>query len=293
MSSPLVSIVIPTYKPTFLEQAIESALAQTYASIEIMVSDQCPTDDVEKIIKRYPQIHYRRNPVHGVYSNFRNCIRMAHGEYVKFLLDDDLLWPRCVEAMVQEFQEHENTTLVCGWYQLIDESGKEIGLRGLKSDHRVVSTLGGSGPHMLVSTRNPIGPLTSSMFLRKSLPLGLGPWFFTTLAPDQYFGLMDMAIILDLAFQGRVVLLPERLSAMRMHSEQLSSPEKNPRLVYSVKSWLPLVEDAYAFGLLSEKQHLEALKNVLAQFHRFLRMFPTLKEDIAALELKLEALRQR
>ena len=146
---------------------------------------------------------------------------------------------------------------------------------------------------MLVSTRNPIGPLTSSMFLRRSLPLGLGPWFFTTLAPDRYFGLMDMAIILDLAFQGRVVMLPERLSAMRMHSEQLSSPDKNPRLVYSVKSWLPLVEDAYAFGLLSEKQHLEGLNKVLAQFHRFLRMFPTLKEDIAALELKLEALRKQ
>jgi hypothetical protein len=104
---------------------------------------------------------------------------------------------------------------------------------------------------------------------------------------------MDMAIILDLAFQGRVVMLPERLSAMRMHSEQLSSPDKNPRLVYSIKSWLPLVEDAYAFGLLSEKQHLEGLKKVLAQFRRFLRMFPTLEEDIASLELNLEALRKK
>ena len=100
-----------------------------------------------------------------------------------------------------------------------------------------------------------------------------------------------MSIILDLAFRGRVVMLPEYLSAMRMHSQQLSNPDQNPRLIHSIKSWLPLAEDAYAFGLISEKQHRDALESILAQFRRFLRMFPSLEDDIAGLEARLAALR--
>ena len=290
MSAPLVSIVIPTYKPSFLEEAIESALAQTYPEIEILVSDQCPTDQVREIIQRYPQIEYRRNRIPGVYSNFRNCMRIARGELVKFLLDDDLLRPDCVARMVHAFAEHDRTTLVTSWYHLIDAEGTETDVRRLTANRKLVSSPGGAAGPMLASARNPIGPLTTSMFRRRSMPLGIGPWFFNTDAPNRYFGLMDMSIILDLSFQGRVVTLPEYLSAMRMHDEQLSNPARNPRLIYSIKSWLPLADDAYAFGLISSKQYRDALNKILAQFQRFLHMFPSLQEDISALEPRIGGL---
>lgn len=293
MSAPLVSIVIPTFKPSFLEEALASALAQTYPAIEILVSDQCPTDQVREIVRRHPRVEYRRNRVPGVYSNFRNCMRIARGEFVKFLLDDDLLRPDCVAKMVKTFGEYDQTTLVSSWYHLIDADGKVIDIRRLEAERTLVSTPGGSGAPMLASARNPIGPLTTSMFRRRSMPLGIGPWFFNTDAPNRYFGLMDMSIILDLAFQGRAVLLPEFLSAMRMHDEQLSNPERNPRLIHSIKSWLPLADDAYAFGLMSDRQHRDALEKILAQFRRFLRIFPTLQEDIDALEPTIASLRHR
>jgi hypothetical protein len=125
------------------------------------------------------------------------------------------------------------------------------------------------------------------MFRRRSIPLGLGPWFFTPEAPKRYLGLIDMTIILDLAFQGRVVMFPEPLSAMRTHPDQLSNPAANPRLVHSITSWLPLTEDAHAFGLMSDKQFHDALESILGQFHRFLGTFPTLKADITSLQAKL------
>lgn len=287
MSAPLVSIVIPTYKPIFLEEAIESALAQTYPATEIVVSDQCPDESVRQIIDRYPQIRYHRNPVPGVYSNFRNCIRLARGEFVKFLLDDDLLVPHCIDAMAQAFGDYDRVTLVSGWYRLIDAQGRERKLRRFELDRPVVSTPGGAGGPMLVSARNPIGPLTTCMFRRRTLPLGIGPYFFATGAPDRYFGLIDMTIILDLAFLGRVVTLPEPLSAMREHPDQLSNPDKNPRVVHSIKSWLPLTDDALAFGLISERQHHDASEKILAQFGRFVRIFPTLQRDITDLQARL------
>lgn len=289
MQEPLVSIVIPTYKPLFLEAAIESALAQTHPRVEISVSDQCPTDAVRDMVARYPQIRYVRNPVPGVYSNFRNCMKIARGEFVKFLLDDDLLWPHCIATMLEAFRSHEGVTLVSGWYQLIDDSGKEIGLRSL-SEKTLVSTPGGGAAPMLISTRNPVGPLTSCMFRRSAMPLGHGPWFFTSQAPDLYFGLMDMCIVLDLAFRGRVVMLPERLSAMRIHADQLSNPGKNPGAVNSVRSWVPILDDAYAYGLLNESQRLEGLQNALAQFRRMVGVFPSLGADIESLQTRLQGL---
>lgn len=287
MAEPLVSIVIPTYKPTFLEAAIESALAQTYRSTEILVSDQCPDDSVRQIVQRYPQIRYQRNPVPGVYANFRNCIRIANGKLVKFLLDDDLIEPHCVSSLVQVFRDYRYVTLASGRYNLIDETGREIAMRGLDIDRPLISSPGGGAPHILVSARNPVGPLTTCLFLRRALPLGMGPFFFHTGAPQQYFGLIDMTIILDLAFQGRVVALPDRLSSMRMHAEQLSNKAQNPRLVYTVRSWLPLADDAHAFGLLSDAQHRQALDTVLAQFRRFIKTFPELAADIATLEARM------
>jgi glycosyltransferase involved in cell wall biosynthesis len=287
MCAALVSLVIPTYKPQFLGEAIESALAQTHPATEIVVSDQCPDDAVRQVVARYPNIRYQRNPVPGVYSNFRNCIRLARGEFVKFVLDDDLLAPHCVESMVKAFEEYDEVTLVSAWYHLIDAAGRERTLRRFEVDRPVVSSPGGGAGPMLVSARNPVGPLTTFMFRRGSFPQGIGPFFFVTGAPDRYFGLIDMTIILDLAFSGRVVTLPEPLSAMREHPDQLSNPAYNPRVVHSVKSWLPLADDAHAFGLISDRQHRDALDNILAQFERFVGRFPQLGEDITALGARL------
>ena len=286
-AAPLVSIVIPAYKPDFIEAALDSALRQSYPSIEIVVSDNCPDEGVARVMRDYPRVRYQRNPVRGVYPNFRNCIRLASGEYVKFLLDDDLLMPSCVADMVEVFNHVPEVTLVSGWYRLVDEHGRELELRRLQADRLVVSSVGGAAASMLMWAKNPLGPLTTSMFRRRSLPLGMGPWFFHGGAPQRYFGLMDMAIILDLAFLGRVATIPKALSAMRVHPAQLSNPETNPRAIGTVTSWLPLAEDAHAFGLIDDDQLQHALVEILAQFGRFRRRFPVLEQDMARLQQRL------
>lgn len=292
MAPPLVSIVIPAYKPHFLAQAIESALAQTHRPIEIIVSDNCPGDEVRALVARYPEARYVRNPVRGVYSNFRNCIRLARSEFVKFLLDDDLIEPRCIETLLRGFSDFADATLVTGWYHLVDAGGRIEHLRKLDCEEVLVSSPGGAGPWMLMSARNPVGPLTTTLFRRRSLPLGIGPWFFHTGAPERYFGLIDMAIILDLAFQGRAVMFPEPLSAMRLHDMQLSNPSENPAGIHSLKSWLPLAEDAHAFGLISDEQLQTARTSILALYRRFYRVYPSLREDASRLETKLAMGRQ-
>jgi glycosyltransferase involved in cell wall biosynthesis len=288
MGEPLVSIVIPGYRAKYLAQAIESALAQTYGSVEILLSDNCPTDEVKGLVERYPGVRYFRNPIRSVYANFRNCIRLAKGEFVKYLLDDDLLAPTCVEKLLQGFSEYKDATLVTSSYLVIDANGRKRQLRKLANEGLIVSSRGGAAPQMLMSAKNPIGPLTTSLFRRTAFPLGIGPFFFTTDAPKRYFGLIDMTIILDLAFQGRVIAYPEPLSAMRIHPDQLSNARVNPLGICSLTSWLPLAEDAYAFGLIRDSELDRAKQSILETYRRFVSTFPQLANDLADLEASVQ-----
>ncbi len=104
---PLVSILIPTHnRPDYAELALQSALAQTYPHIEIVVNDN--SDDTltaerfAPYIARHPHIHYARVPGSGVMENFQHCYARATGEYVNYLMDDDLFHPEKIQKMIEE-----------------------------------------------------------------------------------------------------------------------------------------------------------------------------------------------
>ena len=93
---PLVSICIPTYnRASMLREAVTSALAQDYANLEVVVSDNASTDDTSKVVNEFndPRIKYFRNSVNiGVFQNFsKAAYKYARGKYAMLLADDDYL----------------------------------------------------------------------------------------------------------------------------------------------------------------------------------------------------------
>ncbi|WP_417872515.1 glycosyltransferase family 2 protein [Xanthomarina gelatinilytica] len=104
--NPTVSICIPTYNgEAYLAEALDSALAQTYPNLEIVVSDDASTDTTLEIVEKYQDktsipIHVFHHEPNGIGANWNNCIKQAQGEYIKFLFQDDVLEPTCVERMV-------------------------------------------------------------------------------------------------------------------------------------------------------------------------------------------------
>lgn len=102
MSLPLISILIPTYnqKEEYLRQSIDSALAQTYPNIEVIVSDNHSTNNVPEVLDSYNDNRLRivKPPEHlPITPNFQFASDQAKGEYISFLCSDDWLDRTCIE----------------------------------------------------------------------------------------------------------------------------------------------------------------------------------------------------
>jgi len=128
----LVSIVIPAYKSAWFEKALCSALAQDHSNFEVIVSDDCPTDEIKAIVEKWqktttvPLRYIRNTPALGELLNYEQCIEMAEGKYLKYLFDDDLLEPGCVSALVAAIETSPTIRIATSRRYRIDVSGNRL-----------------------------------------------------------------------------------------------------------------------------------------------------------------------
>ena len=109
-----ISICTPTYnRADHLNNCLHSIISNKSRSaidFEVCVSDNCSTDDTEKVVRRAQQsidIKYNKNTKNlGVSRNFLNVVRMAQGEFVWLLGDDDLLMPYALERLNDLIGQH-------------------------------------------------------------------------------------------------------------------------------------------------------------------------------------------
>ena len=112
---PLVSIVIPTYnRSSFLLQAVESILSQTWKNVEIVIVDDGSTDDTREVLAPYMgRIRYIYQSNSGRPSCPRNVgIRNAAGKYIAFLDSDDIMDPRKIEMQVRFLEKNPEVGMV-------------------------------------------------------------------------------------------------------------------------------------------------------------------------------------
>jgi glycosyltransferase involved in cell wall biosynthesis len=108
-----VSVLIPAYNAArFIGRTIESALAQTYPQVEVIVVDDCSTDETAAVVARYPVklIKHWRNQ--GQSAAFNTAIAHASGEFVALLDADDLWSPIKLQRCVEELDRNPGALLV-------------------------------------------------------------------------------------------------------------------------------------------------------------------------------------
>ncbi|QII12840.1 putative beta-1,4-galactosyltransferase [Candidatus Kuenenia stuttgartiensis] len=128
---PLITIAIPTYNRAnlYLRQAIECAVNQTYSNIEIIISDNCSTDNTEMVVKDFtdPRIRYFRHEKNiGGNNNFNFCLEQAKGEYFLLLMDDDLIDRDFIETCWKSIDCNGNVGIIRTGTRIIDFQGKII-----------------------------------------------------------------------------------------------------------------------------------------------------------------------
>ena len=105
--NPLVSVVIPLYNgEKYLAEAIESVLAQTYSSIELIVVDDGSTDGSADIVKGYTSVHYYFQPNQGLGAARNRGIDLAQGSFLAFLDADDI-WDK--DKLMCQMKAFDNT----------------------------------------------------------------------------------------------------------------------------------------------------------------------------------------
>ncbi|HEY2494205.1 MAG TPA: glycosyltransferase [Paenibacillus sp.] len=107
MTRPLVTVVIPFYNCPYIDQAIQSALSQTYTPLEIIVVDDGSTQHVDKITPYLPYINYLGKSNGGTATALNHGIVHASGQYVAWLSSDDIFYPAKINNQVLFMQEHQ------------------------------------------------------------------------------------------------------------------------------------------------------------------------------------------
>ena len=131
---PLVSIITPNYNcGNFIALTVESVLAQTFTDWEMLIQDDCSSDNSYEIALEYarkdPRIKVFRNEKNsGAAITRNNAIRISQGKYLAFLDSDDIWFPEKLERQI-EFMQKNNCDFVFSEYEQIDENNNALGVK--------------------------------------------------------------------------------------------------------------------------------------------------------------------
>ena len=128
----LISIVLPVYNGAkYLRQSIDSVLSQTYQNWELLILDDCSTDDTPNIAKEYLQkdsrIRYYRNEQNlRLPRNLNKGFSLAQGDYLTWTSDDNRYRPTALERMYTALKQSPNAQFSFASCRIIDGDDNEV-----------------------------------------------------------------------------------------------------------------------------------------------------------------------
>lgn len=213
-SKPHVSIGLPVFNgEKYLEEALDSILAQSYTGFELIISDNASTDHTQQICRAYAakdsRIRYYRNENNlGATRNFNRVFELSSGEYFKWVAHDDVLAPEFLARCINVLTQNKSIVLCHSKTSLINEHGTLIG----KYDYNV--RIDSSKPHErfgdLISMRNNAWVLIFGLIRSSALRM--------TQLIGRYIG-SDRNLLAEISLIGRMYEIPDYLFFRRRHSQ--------------------------------------------------------------------------
>jgi SAM-dependent methyltransferase len=269
----LVSVVIPAFKPDYLQEAILSALEQTCEDIEILVGDDNVDARLERIVTQFddPRVIYHHHGFGDAELNLRKLWEHATGPYIKPLFDDDLLLPASVEALVNALRSNPASALafhervfvnaendIVGKPPQLLEPGSTAAL-----DHQFMVD------NMLPTLSNFIGEPSNTLVNRELVDVTQA---YTYRGRKLNF-LADVASYLNLSTDAPIIGVGGYLSAFRQHAAQ-SSHSTSPRISAGLYEWELFVRTEAAEGNLSGPGLTSAWRSLRRMYASYARNLP-------------------
>ena len=235
----LISIITPVYNSEkYIAETIESVLAQTYLDWEMIIVDDCSTDNSKEIIRKYAgkdrRIHlveFEKNSGTGKARDV--ALQNAKGRFVAFLDSDDKWLPEKLEKQIR-FMSENNYPISFTSYKSIDENGKDL--------YRIIRVVKSVNLHQYL--KNTIIGYSSSMIDLKQT----GSFQIADIRIR-----VDTQVWISLLKKGFIAYgLDEVLMIYRVHKKSISSnkfyaAKKTWNLYYSVEK-LGFYKSVYYFG---------------------------------------------
>lgn len=222
MKIPLVSIIIPCYNyGHYLAEAIESARAQTYFNIEIIVIDDGSTDNTKQVAKRYPvKYYYQKNQGKGAALN--NGVSLSEGDFFLCLDADDKLAPSYVEKTMKVMMKNSKIGFVCTGSKVWNEDSK---IEDIWIPHKIFSKY-----ELISGWEGNLGPALIRREAFDNLDFG-----YDVRLPFHW----DLEICLRLLSKGwKMGIIPEPLHWYRLHKGSINSDSrKNKEQLERIVEW--------------------------------------------------------
>ena len=143
MDNFLVSVIIPNYNHArYLDERIQTILNQTYQNFELIILDDCSTDNSKEIIEKYRQnphvshILYNEQNSGKIFSQWQKGIDNANGELIWIAESDDKCCPELLEKLVREFQKNENLVIAFCKTVFFSDNGYEEFTRTIDAEKK-------------------------------------------------------------------------------------------------------------------------------------------------------------
>lgn len=283
---PRVSICIPAYNAEYFEVSLRSAIGQSFSDTEIIVSDDCRTEAIKEICDRFPGlVSYSRNPSPGALNNILRLINMAQGEYIKFVFDDDVLNPFCVQYLFEALENtrQHNTNLAFSPRYFIDGNGHVTGLSNPFNSENGMQLLRGADfiRQTALVHHNLIGEYTTVLFRKADCFDADGRFRFFD--PDGY-DLPDLNAWLDLAGRGNFVIHSQPLSYFRQHDQATSNPANSLNFVHCILYYEKVLKSAMENGFITGNDIPASYQKLIGVYRYWEKQFPELTASIQRFE---------
>jgi SAM-dependent methyltransferase len=279
----LVSVIIPAFKPEYLQTAIVSATQQTFDDIEILVGDDNPDGRLEQIVTQIDdsRVSYYHHGYGDGELNLRALWQRASGPYIKPLFDDDVLFPPSIEALVNALRANPASSLAFHERVYVDPHNNlvwtppkvmEPGSTAL-FDHQLVVA------QMLPTLTNFIGEPSNTLLNRELVDVTEA----YTYHGQKLDFLADVASYLNLSTDAPIVGVGGYLSGFRQHAGQ-SSNIQSPRISAGLYEWELMVRTEAAGGYLTGPALHQAWRQLRHTYAPFVRHLPEIARFAAHLD---------